>query len=66
MILDLLDCVPDELAEPFPADRPIVAFDIGVLLWLAGLDIGQPNAALMRPGLQFPADVFRTIARSVS
>jgi hypothetical protein len=61
VILHLLDCVPDELAEPFLADRPIVAFDIGVLLWLAGLDIEQANAALLRPGLQFPADVFRTV-----
>jgi hypothetical protein len=61
VILDLLDCVPDELAKPFLADSPIVAFDIGVLLWLARLDIEQVNAALLRPGLQFSADVFRTV-----
>ena len=31
MIPDLLDCSPDELPKPFLPDRPVVAFDIGLL-----------------------------------
>ena len=42
-------------------DRAVVALDIGILLGLAGLDIGQGYAPLFCPIDQRPADIVRTI-----
>jgi len=61
LILDLLDCVEDELAEPLLPDRSVVSLDIGVLLRISRLDVEDADAALLRPGLQFPTDVFGAI-----
>lgn len=43
------------------ADRPVVALDVGVLLRLAGLDVGQRNALLLGPGHQRGIDVFGAV-----
>jgi len=64
VFLDLLDRVEDELAEPFLADRPVVALYISVLLRLAGLDVEDPDASLCGPGLQRGADIFGAVAHS--
>lgn len=42
-------------------DRPVVAFDICVLLRLAGLDVLNTDPTLCSPGDQLAADIFRTV-----
>ena len=49
------------MAEPVVADRPVVAFDIGVLLRVTGLDVIQPDASAFGPGDKGSADVFRAV-----
>lgn len=44
------------------ADGAVVALDVGVLLRLSGLDVGQGNALLRSPGRQRCADVFGAVA----
>jgi len=61
VLLYLLDRVEDELAEPFLADGPVIALDIGILLRLAGLDVEDADPALCRPGLQRGADIFGAV-----
>ncbi len=51
MIARLLDGREEVLPEPLLADRPVIAFDTGVLLRLAGLDVGERDAPLLRPCL---------------
>lgn len=58
MILHFLDGVEDETAQPFVPDRPVVALDIGVLLWFTRLDVGDGDVALLGPGQQRAADIF--------
>ena len=43
------------------ADGSVVAFDIGILLRLARLDVLDGNAPGFRPTQQLPADVLRAI-----
>ena len=43
-------------------DCPVVALDIGVLLGLAGLDVGQGDALLLGPDHQRGTDVFGAVA----
>ena len=45
IVLHLLNRLDQVVAEPVVADRPIVAFDIGVLLRVAGLDVIKPDTA---------------------
>lgn len=45
-------------------DRPAIALDIGVLLGLAGPDVGQGDALHFSPGHQRGTDVFRAIVES--
>jgi hypothetical protein len=42
------------MAEPVVADRPVVAFDVGVLLRVAGLDVIQPDTSALGPGDKGP------------
>jgi hypothetical protein len=58
-LLRLLDGFKQIEPQPFMPDRAVVALDIGILLGLAGLDIGQGYAPLFCPIDQRPADVFR-------
>ena len=44
------------------SDGAVVAFDIGVLLGLAGLDVLDSNPMLLRPFHQLFTDVFGAIA----
>ncbi len=62
--MSLLDCFKDILVEPFMADRSVVTFDIGVLLWLSRLDILDVNAHLFSPCHEFTADIFWPIVHS--
>ena len=64
MVLCLLDGFDDVLVEPFMPDGAVVALDIGVLLWLAGLDVLERDAAFLGPDQQLAADVFRAIVDS--
>jgi len=56
----------DVLIQPLMASRPIVAFDIGVLLGLAWLDVLDVNPHFLCPCLKFPTDVFWAIIRSTA
>ena len=59
LFLRLLDRFKDVLVQPFDANRAIVALDIGILLWLAGLDVFDVNAVFLHPSHQLAADVLR-------
>lgn len=59
--LDFLDGLEQVLPQPVIAHCPVVTLDIGVLLRITGLDMLKPNAALLRPSTQAPADISRTI-----
>jgi hypothetical protein len=48
-VLCLLDGFDDVLVEPFMPDGAVVALDTGVLLWLAGLDELNGDAAFLGP-----------------
>jgi hypothetical protein len=54
----------DVLVEPFMRDGVVVAFDVGVLLWLSELDVLDGNSLLLCPFQQLAADVFRAITPS--
>ena len=43
MILDILDGFEVVAAQPFCPDCAVVTLDVIVLLWLAGLDVHQPD-----------------------
>jgi len=60
-VLCLLDSFNDVLVEPLVPDRAVVAFDVGVLLRLAGLDMLQEDVPFAGPFLQLLADVFRPV-----
>lgn len=60
-MLGLLDCFEQILIQPFMPDGAIVALNIGVLLWLARLDMVQRNAFACRPLRQCCADIFRPV-----
>ena len=49
------------MVQPFMSDGAVVAFDIGVLLGLAGLDVLDSNPMLLRPFHQLFTDVFGAI-----
>ena len=49
------------LSQPFASNGAIVAFDIGVLLGFAWLDVCEPNALFLSPCYQFSTDIFRAI-----
>jgi hypothetical protein len=45
------------MTEPVVANRPVVAFDIGVLLRVARLDMIEPDTLACRPSDESAADV---------
>ena len=49
------------MTEPVVANRPVIAFDVGILLRVAWLDVIQPDAFAFSPGDEGAADVFGTI-----
>jgi hypothetical protein len=59
--LNLTYGLEDVLRKPIVSHRAIEPFDIGVLLWLTGLDILDPDLLLYRPLQQRAADVFRGV-----
>lgn len=61
MILSLLDAFNDVLVQPFMSNGAVVAFDIGVLLRLTGLDVLYGNPMFLGPFHQFFADVFGAV-----
>ncbi len=64
MVLHRLDAREVVPPQPFGANGPIVSFDIGVLLWLAPLDIDQADPCVLRPVLEPGADVFGAIVQT--
>ncbi len=54
----MLDRFEQMLVEPFVSHRSFEAFDVGILLWLAGLDKPQVDTALHRPGAELGTDIF--------
>ena len=61
VILCLLDSFDDVLVEPFMPDGAVISLDIGVLLWLTGLDVPDGNPMFFRPFHQLFTDVFWAI-----
>ena len=61
MLLHLLDAIEVIPPQPFCAYCPVVAFDIGILLWLAWLDEFQPDILLISPLRHCRANVLRPI-----
>lgn len=59
--LGLLDAFENVKGQPFVPDRSIVTIDIGILLELAGLDVGQGGAPVVYPCHDSIADVFRAV-----
>ena len=64
MALCLPDGIEDILTEPLGSYGPVVAFDIGVLLRLARLDVMDPDTSVLCPSLQSTTDVFGAIIDS--
>ncbi len=62
MILCLLDAIDDLLIEPIMPDCAVVALDLGVLLWLAGLDFQNGDAPFLGLSWKLPTDVFQAVA----
>lgn len=56
-----LDAFDDMLVQPFMVDRSVVAFDIGVLLWLAWLDVPDADVVRLSPRYQLAADIFGAV-----
>ena len=48
--LHLFNRFEQVVTEPVVADRPVVAFDVGILLRVARLDVIQPDAFAFSPG----------------
>ena len=61
MILGLLDGFDDVLIQPLLPDYSVVAFETGVLLRLAGLDVQDGNPLFPSPLQQLATDGFRAI-----
>jgi len=59
--LYLLNRFKNMLVQPVILDRPVIAFHVGVLLWLPRLDKLQPDATFRGPGCQQFNDIFRAI-----
>ena len=66
MVLCLLNGFKDVLAQPFATNGAVIAFDVGVLLRLAGLDIFKPHVAFFSLFHEFPTDVFRAVVHTNS
>jgi hypothetical protein len=64
VILCLLDAFDDVLVEPFMPNRSVVALDVGVLLWLSGLNVLDSDSLFLSPYQQLATDVFRTVTPS--
>lgn len=52
------------LSQPFATNYAIIALDVGILLWLAMLNLFDVNAPFLRPGHQLTADVLRAIVQT--
>ena len=61
MVLCLLDDFYDVLIQPFVPNCSIVAFDIGILLWLAGLNMLKAYLTFFLPRKKFAADILRAV-----
>jgi len=59
LILHLINRIEQLLRQPVIANGSIEALTVGVLLWLAGLNVFHPDAVFARPGLHCTADIFR-------
>src|SRR3990167_7171292 len=57
MFLHLSNRLEQIMPQPVVTHRAVVAFDVGVLLWISWLDILQANAVLFRPEHKLAADV---------
>lgn len=54
------------MVQPVITHRAVKSLDVGILLWVAWLDIPQRNPLLLCPALEFFADVFRAIVTADS
>lgn len=61
---DLVEGFEHVAVEHLVAVGAIEAFDVGVLVWLAGLDEEQPDAMLPGPALEVGADELRAVVHS--
>ena len=49
VLLNFGDAVEQIMSQPIVADRTVIAFDVGILLWIPGLDMHQFKAPSLRP-----------------
>jgi len=63
-VLHLVDIIEQVLRQPFIADRSIEALDISVLLRLPRLDVFDPDALALSPGLERGTNVFRAVVNA--
>ena len=61
MISDFIEAVKEMLIEPVISDCTVIAFDVGVLLWIARLDLLQGDLLLFGLVLQSMADILRSV-----
>ena len=58
---DIFDGFKNVLVEPVISDSPVVAFNIGNLLWFSALDKLQTDTACLCPGCQQFTDIFGSV-----
>jgi len=61
LFLSLFNRFKDALLQPLLADRPVVTFHIGILLWLSGLDILDADVAFLCPFRQRTTHIFGAV-----
>ena len=61
IVLNLLNGFEQVMVKPVVANGSVVAFDIGVLLRIAGLDVLKPDTSAFGPGDEGSADVLRAV-----
>ena len=61
VVLNFSNRAKQELVQPVVANRPVVTFNIGILLWLAWLDMIDTDILPLCPGKQYCTDVLRTV-----
>ena len=61
MLLHLFDAIEVIPPKPFRPTSSVVALEIGVLLWLSGLDVDQTDLCFLCPRLELSADIFSAI-----
>jgi hypothetical protein len=60
-VLSLLNGFDDVLSEPFVIDLPVIALDVGILLYFSGSDLLDGSSLLLGTYAQLANDVLRAV-----